>query len=603
MGRDLMKKRVLTTFIVAFFISVSMSINANAYSPEIRDIDTTVRLDNDGTAYITQVWDVTVADGTEWYLVQGNLGDIAISDFSVKDENGTQYVNEGSWDTERSINEKAGKCGIVDKGDGDYELCWGVGSYGEHTYTASYKMTNVVKKYSDADGFIQRFVNDELSSTPQHIKVTIYSDDVQFSDENSDIWSFGFEGSINFTDDGKIVAESSSSNISYVNVMVGFTSGIFNPTSNNTDTTFEEIKEIAFEDSDYDYDSSYDEDSYYEDSHSNFIGVASSFYPIIILMLIFVLPKVLGKGKTSSNRTGGGYGLDRKSIKDVEYCRNIPFSGSLLAPYNVLNNLNMLPSQGAIISAYILRWLQQGKITIKETPKKSFLGIGADKMQPSIIFVAEADDFSEPEKSLYKMLVRAAGGDKILQEKEFYKWAKEHYKTVEDWLDTVDAMGAQELETMGATESVQKSTFFNLIKYKRIEFSERGKKQALDMFGFKKYLEDFTIINERRATEVQLWDDYLVFASLFGIADKVSEEFKKLYPDYFFKTQDGADINALDFYVMMHMINTISYAGASGASAGHSAAQAAQASAGGGGFSSFGGGGGFSGGGSGGGSR
>ena len=598
-----MKKRVITTFIVAFLISVSMSINANAYSPEIRDIDTTVRLDNDGTAYITQVWDVTVADGTEWYLVQGNLGDIIISNFSVKDENGTQYTNEGAWDTERSINEKTGKCGIVDKGDGDYELCWGVGSYGEHTYTASYKMTNVVKKYSDADGFIQRFVNDELSTTPQHIKVTIYSDDVQFNDENSDIWSFGFEGNINFTDDGKIVAESSSSNINYVNVMVGFTSGIFNPTSNNADRTFEEVKEIAFEDSDYDYDSSYDEHSYYDYSNSGFAAVASLFSPIFFFIIAFILPKVLGKGKTSSNRTGGGYGFDRKSIKNVEYCRNIPFNRSLLAPYNVLNNLNMLSSQGAIISAYILRWLQQGKITIKETPKKSFLGIGADKMQPSIIFVAEADDFSEPEKSLYKMLVRAAGGDKILQEKEFYKWAKEHYKTVEDWLDTVDVMGAQELETMGATESVQKSTFFNLIKYKRTELSERGKKQALDMFGFKKYLEDFTIINERRATEVQLWDDYLVFASLFGIADKVSEEFKKLYPDYFFKTQDGADINALDFYVMMHMINTISYAGASGASAGHSAAQAAQASAGGGGFSSFGGGGGFSGGGSGGGSR
>lgn len=598
-----MKKRVLTTFIVSLLISVSMSINANAYSPEIRNIDTTVRLDNEGTAYITQVWDVTVASGTEWYLVQSKLGDIAISDFSVKDENGTQYANEGSWDTERSINEKAGKCGIVDKGNGDYELCWGVGSYGEHTYTASYKMTNVVKKYSDADGFNQRFVNDEFSATPQHIKVTIYSDDVQFNDENSDIWAFGFEGNINFTDDGKIVAESSSSNINYVNVMVGFTSGIFNPTSNNIDRNFEEIKEKAFKGSDYDYDSSHGDDSYYEDSNSDFSFLGTMIFPIIIFMAVFILPKVLGKGKTSSNRAGGSYGLDRQSIKKVEYCRNIPFNRSLLAPYNVLNNLNMLPSQGAIISAYILRWLQQGKITIKETPKKSFLGIGADKMQPSIIFVAEADNFIEPEKSLYKMLVRAAGGDKILQEKEFYKWSKEHYETLEDWLDTVDVMGAQELQTIGATENVQKSTFFNLIKYNRIELSERGKKQALDMFGFKKYLEDFTIINERRATEVQLWDDYLVFASLFGIADKVSQEFKQLHPDYFFNTQNGADINALDVYVMMRMINTISYAGASGTLAGHSAAQAAQASAGGGGFSSFGGGGGFSGGGSGGGSR
>jgi len=598
-----MRKRMLTAVILAVIIAMAMPLTVSAYSPEIRDIDTTVRLDKDGTAYITQVWDVTVASGTEWYLVQSNLGDIAISDFSVKDENGTQYVNEGAWDTDRSIDEKEGKCGIVDKGDGNYELCWGVGSYGEHTFTASYKMTNVVKRYSDADGFLQRFVNDELTSEPQHIKVTVYSDDVQFNDDNADIWSFGFEGNINFTDDGKIVAESSSSNINYVNVMVGFTSGVFNPTSNHIDTTFEKVKEKAFDKSDYDYDSSHGDDSHFDGAKSFFSIIGKIFIPLIFVLFGFIIPKVTGKGKSSAYNVSGGYGLDRQSIKNVEYCRDIPFNGSLLASYNVLKNLNMISSQGAIISAYILRWLQQGKIIIKETPKKSFLGIGADKMQPSIIFEESVDNFNGSEKSLYEMLIRAAGGDKILQEKEFYKWSKEHYESVEGWLDTAELMGAEELDATGATERVEKSTFFNLIKYHRKELSEKGKKQALDMFGFKKYLEDFTIINERQTTEVHLWDDYLVFASLFGIADKVSDELRQLCPEYFVNPQNGADINALDVYVMMRMINVISYAGASGASAGHSAAQAAQASAGSGGFSSFGGGGGFSGGGSGGGRR
>ena len=30
-----------------------------------------------------------------------------------------------------------------------------------------------------------------------------------------------------------------------------------------------------------------------------------------------------------------------------------------------------------------------------------------------------------------------------------------------------------------------------------------------------------------------LWDDYLVFAALFGIADKVEQEFRALSPTYF----------------------------------------------------------------------
>lgn len=588
-----MKKRLLMSFVIAIIFSIAIPMTASANSSDIRDIDTTVRLDKDGTAYITQVWDVTVASGTEWYLVQGNLGDIVISDFLVKDENGTQYVNEGKWNTDRSINEKANKCGIVDKGNGNYELCWGVGNLGKHTYTVSYKMTNVVKKYSDADGFIQRFVNDKLTSNPQHIKVTIYSDDVKFNDNNADIWAFGFKGDINFTNDGKIVAESSSSDIKYVNIMVGFTSGVFNPTSNQTNTTFEKVKEKAFKHSDYDKNRSKGGDldnKKKSKSHS-----LSWILPIVFIIIGYMIPKIRANRKKCEF-----YDIDKRSIKNVEFCRDVPFNGSLLSSYNVLKNLNMLSSEGAIISAYILRWLQQGKIKIKETPAKKFLGLLGDEMQPSIVFEAELDTFYGCEKSLYKVLISAAGGDKILQEKEFYNWSKDHYKIVENLLDIVERAGADELNALGATETIESSKFFNLIKYQKTQLSEKGKEQALNMFGFKKYLEDFTIINERQATEVQLWDDYLVFASLFGIADEVSKEFKHLCPDYFYNPQNGAYIDTYDMYLCIRMIDSISYAGISGASSGNTAAQAAAGS---GGFSSFGGGGGFSGGGSGGGSR
>ena len=38
-------------------------------------------------------------------------------------------------------------------------------------------------------------------------------------------------------------------------------------------------------------------------------------------------------------------------------------------------------------------------------------------------------------------------------------------------------------------------------------------------------------MEEKEHIDVKLWDEYLIFAELFGIADKVREEFKKLYPD------------------------------------------------------------------------
>ena len=94
-----------------------------------------------------------------------------------------------------------------------------------------------------------------------------------------------------------------------------------------------------------------------------------------------------------------------------------------------------------------------------------------------------------------------------------------------------------------------------------------------------------------------LWHDYIVFASLYGIADKVAKELKDINPEAF-ETAVGMDYPTMNnvVYISNNMANSIT-------SAVVSHAQTSVSVGGGGGFSSFGGGGGFSGGGFGGGSR
>lgn len=88
----------------------------------VHNVDITVRLDCSGTAHITEIWDMDVQTGTEWYLVQGNLGAIEIRDLAVSDETGKTYLREDVWDTHRTIEAKAGRCGLVYKGDDDYDI-------------------------------------------------------------------------------------------------------------------------------------------------------------------------------------------------------------------------------------------------------------------------------------------------------------------------------------------------------------------------------------------------------------------------------------------------------------------------------------------------
>ena len=117
------------------------------------------------------------------------------------------------------------------------------------------------------------------------------------------------------------------------------------------------------------------------------------------------------------------------------------------------------------------------------------------------------------------------------------------------------------------------------------------------MKGLKQYLKEFSRIQEKEPIEVKLWNEYLMYAQIFGMSKEVMEQFKKLYPEVL------SDMENYNYnYNTFLFVNSLSTTGVNAASAARSAAESY--SSGGGGFSSGGGGGGsFGGGGGGGGFR
>ena len=122
--------------------------------------------------------------------------------------------------------------------------------------------------------------------------------------------------------------------------------------------------------------------------------------------------------------------------------------------------------------------------------------------------------------------------------------------------------------------------------------------------GFKKFLNDFGRLDEKELPEIILWEKYLVYASVFGLADKVSKtmkiKFSELHPN------DQFNPTFSDYYMMSSMSNTLTKTVSSSVTKSYSAVQNYKAnnmssgSGMGGGFSSgggFGGGGGARGGG------
>ena len=44
--------------------------------------------------------------------------------------------------------------------------------------------------------------------------------------------------------------------------------------------------------------------------------------------------------------------------------------------------------------------------------------------------------------------------------------------------------------------------------------------EAIKMAGLKKFFTNFTVIDDRKAVEVKLFDEYLIYACMLGVADK-----------------------------------------------------------------------------------
>ena len=69
------------------------------------------------------------------------------------------------------------------------------------------------------------------------------------------------------------------------------------------------------------------------------------------------------------------------------------------------------------------------------------------------------------------------------------------------------------------------------IKKRANVLTEKGVNLKEKWNGLKKYMEDFSLLNEKEVPAIEVWEHYLVYATAFGIADKVLKQLKTIYPN------------------------------------------------------------------------
>lgn len=547
-----MKRLILTC--IAALATAGAAIAANW---SIRDIDVHVLLHRDGSASVREIWDMSADEGTEVYVPRENLGDIVISGFTVSDESGQRYVTEDFWDTERSLKQKAGRCGINGTRNG-VELCWGLGSYGKHTYSIEYEMSNVVKSLNDYDMLHMQLVNDQMAASPKHVKVVIEAEDRQLDTTWVRMWGFGYEGTAVFSNDGTVVYESEKPfrSSSSVIALLRMEKGVF--ASNSVQARdFQSVLDRAMDGADF------------GDDDESLLDVLAGLFS----MLLFLAPvlAIFASGSMSRRKRRKLLGC---SPDKVAWYRDLPFDGDIYETDYMLDLFVAKRQPNAIASALILRMLQKGYLTVRKDAKGKIEIMFADDKDISLL--------DEHERRLYEMMEKASGADHILQNLEFSRWSSRttNQNSIRTWALKMSAYAKSKVRSAGLIQ--------------RAKVTEAGAVEARKVFGFKNYLRDYTLVNERESVEVSLWQDYLVYAALFGIAKEVAKELRDINPQVF---DEVMPYDYVTMHNVIYMTDTLSKSITN-------ARISSSASAGGyGGHSSFGGGGGFSGGGHGGGVR
>jgi uncharacterized membrane protein YgcG len=282
-----------------------------------------------------------------------------------------------------------------------------------------------------------------------------------------------------------------------------------------------------------------------------------------------------------------------QSVPQTGLWQEPPAEGDLFAIWYLTKQLWQGVKESQLLGACLLQWVLDDCIRIEKRMITSKLGL-TSREEVVIVFI------KSPEGQYYGRLyqyLHEASRDGILEKKELANWARANYQAMQDCLNSFCKKGEMVLFQMGAIEEVTVQRTIFKINVHRDFMTGTGLKMAAQTVGYRSYLKSLTMLREGKADEVTLWQERLVFATLFGIADQVAAEIQKLYPDTFrrmFPHQNEYwGNNPWLFY-----IDDLSREAEKGMASGLS-----DASSGYGGGSSIGGGGGSSGGGSGGGSR
>lgn len=557
-------------FIVFMFLAlIGISSTSKAGYLEFNNISINALLKENGDMEVVEQWEIDIEDTNtlfkNWYLDTNKYSNITNVKVYEILENGSKKeftkINEEMYHVTKDSYYALPISG------GKFEVAFGVQVDNDvKKYEISYTVEDSVRQYEDCCEIYWQFIGSDNEIPAKNITGTITLQNAVIDKNNLRAWAHGpLNGAIEMVSNDTVKFNVNNLNThTMLEVRIAvlerdiFNNLIVNNNKNLSGIIAEET--ILANNA-----------NRIREKNTKKIQIFVLIYIIISVLLIMFAVSKLKKALIAKKIY-----MKNKIVPNTkfDYFREIPDENASPAEalFIINHTINSNPNNnnGKILSATILNLCLKNKLEFE---------VDQTKKKDNIIFIIKdsmnIENLTEDEKIIFELLVSASDykkdseeiqtGIKKLTVKELEKYAENN---AEDFIKDFNSITRTVKNILIQKEYYSKKIHKDANKilgyyvlylvfgilalpflilpgilmlitsgiyykgYKSMNtLTQKGEDEKEKWKALKRYMEEFSLLKDREVPELVLWEKYLVYATVFGTADKVIKELKIIYPE------------------------------------------------------------------------
>lgn len=528
---------------------------------ELRNLSYDVLLNTDGSANVTETWDIAIEDTNTLFKTFeiDSTKYSGITDVSLVETTGGMRKNFSQIYQEKYHVDK--DCFYALKNSsGDFEIAWGVhedDDYARRTFEMNYTIVDAVKNYADCSEFYWQFIGTDSAIPARKVTGTITLPTNVANLDEFRIWAHGpLNGNMN-----KISNTKASFEIENLATHTMLEVRIVTPTyvfANNYNLSSQnKLNQILTQEQTWANEANRKREALA--TRQKIMKILTicffAFTNIVGIILALVLIKKIKTYKVELQKAP-----NFKPTMPSQYFRDIP-------------NEDSTPSQAAFLyyfknSNFSMHTSNVFSATMLDLCMKKYLSfevLGEKKNEVKVTLTPNMDTSLLPkdELEIYQILEKV-NSSKEFTMKDFEKYCQNHSSTFLAKYNSIETYAKKQAELQGNYDNslykqysnwVAKGVGFVFLSIVSIPFmlvniipsiictvycfkisgryhtlTQKGVDEKEAWIGLKNYMQDFSMMKEKEVPELVLWEKYLVYATAFGIADRVLQQLKVIYP-------------------------------------------------------------------------